>query len=73
MDNIKRSSAFAIMPPWGFDTDFTAEDSIAGTANAAWMRFCRPALKREGYEEDGFSAVAVVRSGKRNKWKMFTL
>lgn len=50
---------YSIMPPWGFDGDFVAADSIARTKDTAWEKFCHPALKREAYEGDGFKAVKV--------------
>ena len=39
---------FAVMPPDGWDDDFKPIDSLAWDAEQAWIRFCHPALKREG-------------------------
>lgn len=58
--SIDKLEGFAICPPGGFDEDFKASESWAKTKEAAWIRFCHPALKREAYEADGFKPVRVT-------------
>ena len=54
-------SGYAIRPPDGvWDDDFPIKDSVAYTEEGAWQKFCRPALRREAYEGDGFRAVPVM-------------
>ena len=57
---IQTIQAFAIRPPGGWDDDLPPIDSLASTAEQAWIRFCAPALNREKLEADGFAAVPVT-------------
>ena len=60
MKPVRQFNAWAIKPPQGWDDDFRPQDSVAYTDAGAWDKFCRPALKRSGYEADGFRPVPVV-------------
>lgn len=60
MKHREEIDAYAIIPPWGWDDDFKAHESLAKDPEGAWERFCRPALRKEGFEEDGFEAVPVT-------------
>ncbi len=47
----------------GWLEDFPIEKSFAPTVDEAWQKFCHPALKREGYENDGFQAIKATIQG----------
>jgi len=52
---------YAIVPPEKDDLiDFPLLESLSFTADGAWEKFCYPALRRYGYEDNGFSAKKVV-------------
>lgn len=50
---------WAVFSPNSDHENFPPQDTIAKTADEAWERFCYPALRREGYEADGFMARKV--------------
>lgn len=48
---------YAIIPPDDSDLDeFVLIEGAGTTPDRAWEKFCSPALRREGYEADGFAA-----------------
>lgn len=60
MQLIEEKEVYAISPP---EVDMLAEfpfsESMSMTKSGAWDKFCSPALKREGFEKDGFKAVKI--------------
>ena len=38
---------------------FPLKDSLGSTTDAAWEKFCYPALRREGFEDISFEAKKV--------------
>ena len=54
------NTLFAIVPPEEDDLkEFSMKDTLSYTEDGAWERFCYPALKRSGYENDGYRARKV--------------
>ena len=52
---------YAIIPPdETYLDDFKLINSLASTKYGAWARFCYPALRKKGYEDDGFKAKKVI-------------
>ena len=52
---------YAIIPPdESYLDDFQLKDGLGLTEDKAWDNFCYPALRREGYESDGFAARKVI-------------
>lgn len=56
---VGRINAFSIRPPWGWDDDYKAEESLGLTPGEAWKKFLNPCLRQEAYIEDGFKPVPV--------------
>lgn len=51
---------YAIIPPdESYLDDFSLKDGLGNSETEAWANFCYPALRREGYEADGFKAKRV--------------
>lgn len=60
MPLVEEKIVYAIKPPEAdMLTDFPFSESMALTISGAWDKFCIPALKREGFEKDGFKAVKI--------------
>ncbi len=52
---------YAVIPPdQTYLDDFHLREGIGNTEDAAWEKFCHPALNRKSYEDDGFKAKKVM-------------